>query len=72
VTERRAVYDALLKLKETGQGSLIVHFEGEVHKGPSGPELTGCNIYFVLPLAAGCGRNIALETHYIIDMSDRT
>jgi hypothetical protein len=51
VTERRAVYDALLKLTETGQGSLVVHFEGEVHKGPSGPELTGCNIYFVLPLA---------------------
>jgi hypothetical protein len=52
VTERRAVYDALLKLQETGEGSLTVHFEGEVHKGPSGPELTGCNIYFVLPLAA--------------------
>jgi len=51
VAERRAVYDALLKLKTTGQGSLTVHFEGEVHKGPSGPELTGCNISFVLPLA---------------------
>jgi hypothetical protein len=54
VTERRAVYDALLKLTKTGQGSLTVHFEvipWEVHDGPSGPELTGCNIYFVLPLA---------------------
>jgi hypothetical protein len=49
--ERQALYDALLQLKETGQGSLIVHFWGGVREGPSGPELTACNINFVLPLA---------------------
>jgi hypothetical protein len=58
VTERRSVYDALLKLAETGQGSLTVHFEGEVHKGLSGPELTGCNIYFVLPLAPDAAKTL--------------
>jgi hypothetical protein len=51
VIARQAVYDALLKLKQTGQGSMTLHFWGAVHKGPSGPELTACNIDFVLPLA---------------------
>ena len=50
--ERRAVYDALLTMQGTGTGTLRVRTEGSyyVRQGASGPELTTCNVYFVLPL----------------------
>ncbi len=50
--ERRAVYDALANMKKTGRGGLKVRFEALEYwrRGPSGPELTTCNIYFSLPL----------------------
>ena len=52
LAERRAVYDALLKMQETKQGTLQVQTE-PLHYftyGASGAELTTCNLYFVLPL----------------------
>jgi hypothetical protein len=53
IAERRAVYDALLNIKKAGRGSLTVHFNPlwYAQQGPSGPELTTCNIYFTLPLS---------------------
>jgi hypothetical protein len=53
LSERRAVYDALLAIAASGKGALSAHVEPlqYARKGPSGPELTSCNIYFVLPLA---------------------
>jgi len=53
IAERRAVYDALLNIKEANRGSLTVHFDAlwYARQGPSGPELTTCNIYFTLPLS---------------------
>jgi hypothetical protein len=50
--ERRAVYDALLKMQETKQGTLQVQTEPLYYfkYGASGAELTTCNLYFVLPL----------------------
>jgi hypothetical protein len=50
--ERRAVYDALLKMQETKQGTLQVRTEPLYYfkYGASGAELTTCNLYFVLPL----------------------
>ncbi len=58
VSERRAVYDALLTMQDTKQGSLPVHVEALYYtqNGPLGPELTTCNIYFVLPLAKDAGK----------------
>jgi hypothetical protein len=57
LSERHAVYDALLTMRETKQGSLPVHVEALYYtqNGPLGPELTTCNIYFVLPLAKDAG-----------------
>ena len=58
LTERRAVYDALLTMQETKKGILPVHVEALYYtrKGPRGPELTTCNIYFVLPLTKDAGK----------------
>jgi len=52
LAERRAVYDALLKMQETKQGTLQVQTEPLYYfkYGASGAELTTCNLYFVLPL----------------------
>jgi hypothetical protein len=52
LAERRAVYDALLKMQETKQGTLKVQTEPLYYfkYGTSGAELTTCNLYFVLPL----------------------
>jgi hypothetical protein len=52
LAERRAVYDALLKMQETKQGSLQVQTEPlySFKYGASGAELTTCNLFFVLPL----------------------
>jgi len=52
LADRRAVYDRLLKIQDTGTGEFVARVQPEyfVRKGPSGPELTGCNLYFVLPL----------------------
>jgi len=49
---RRAVYDALLTMQETKQGSLRVQTEPLYYfkYGASGAELTTCNLFFVLPL----------------------
>lgn len=56
--DRRAVYDALMTMQETKKGSLPVHVEALFYtrNGPRGPELTTCNIYFVLPLAKDAGK----------------
>jgi len=56
--ERRAVYDALLAMQETRKGGLPVHVEALAYarNGPLGPELTTCNIYFVLPVAEDAGK----------------
>jgi hypothetical protein len=56
--ERHAVYDALLAMQETKKGSLPVHVEALTYtrNGPLGPELTTCNIYFVLPLDKDAGK----------------
>jgi hypothetical protein len=50
--ERRAVYDALLKMQETRKGALQVKTEAlsYVRQRASGAELTSCNLYFLLPL----------------------
>ena len=55
LADRRAVYDALLKMQETKQGSLQVQTEPLYYfkYGPSGAELTTCNLFFVLPLDWG-------------------
>lgn len=52
LSERRAVYDGLLKMQETKQGSLRVQTEPLYYfkYGASGAELTTCNLFFVLPL----------------------
>lgn len=52
LAERRAIYDALLKMQETKQGSLQVQTEPlySFKYGASGAELTTCNLFFVLPL----------------------
>ena len=52
LADRRAVYDALVKMQETKQGSLQVHTEPLYYfkYGALGAELTTCNLYFVLPL----------------------
>jgi hypothetical protein len=58
LSERRAVYDALLAMQTTGKGALPAHVEALFYtrQGPSGPALTTCNIYFVLPLAKDAGK----------------
>jgi hypothetical protein len=58
LSERRAVYDALLAMQATGNGTLSAHVDALFYtrQGPSGPELTTCNIYFVLPLAKDAGK----------------
>jgi hypothetical protein len=51
--ERRAVYDALLKIQESG-GSMMARVEaplGLARKGANGTELVACNLYFALPLS---------------------
>ena len=50
--ERQAVYDALVNIRKTGKGGLKIRFDALWYsrQGPSGPELTTCNIYFALPL----------------------
>ena len=52
LSDRRAVYDALLKMQETKQGSLQVRTEPlySFKYGASGAELTTCNLFFALPL----------------------
>lgn len=52
LSERRAVYDALLKMQETKQGTFQVQTEPLYYfkYGSSGAELTTCNLFFVLPL----------------------
>jgi hypothetical protein len=57
VPDRRSVYDALLAMQETQKGSLPIHVEAlqYTRNGTRGPELTTCNIYFVLPLARDAG-----------------
>jgi hypothetical protein len=52
LSERRAVYDALLAMQETKKGTLQVQTEAlyYVRQRASGAELTTCNLYFVLPL----------------------
>jgi len=52
LADRKAVYDRLLRIQDTGTGEFIARVQPEyfIRKGPSGPELTGCNLYFVLPL----------------------
>lgn len=56
--ERKAVYDALVKIQREGKGSLKIRFDALWYSrpGPSGPELTTCNIYFSLPLDREAGR----------------
>ncbi len=51
--DRQAVYDALVKIQRTGAGALKIRFDALWYsrQGPSGPDLTTCNIYFTLPLA---------------------
>lgn len=50
--DRQAVYDALVRIKKEGKGSLKIQFDAQSYwkQGPAGPELTTCNIYFTLPL----------------------
>jgi hypothetical protein len=50
--ERKAVYDALVSITKAGKGGLKVRFDALwcSRQGPSGTELTTCNIYFALPL----------------------
>ena len=52
MAERRAVYDALLRMQKEAKGSLRVVFDAlwYTRNGPAGPRLTTCNIYFKLPL----------------------
>jgi hypothetical protein len=52
LSERQAVYDALVSIKKAGKGSLRVRFDALWYwqQRPSGPELTSCNVYFTLPL----------------------
>jgi hypothetical protein len=52
MAERQAVYDALVSVKKAGTGAIKVRFDALWYwqQGPSGPELTACNIYFTLPL----------------------
>ena len=56
--DRQAVYDALVSIKKTGTGSLKVRFDALWYsrQGPTGPELTTCNIYFALPLEKDAAR----------------
>jgi hypothetical protein len=52
--ERRAVYDALIKIQEAGGGSMTARVEaplGLARDGASGAELVACNLYFALPLS---------------------
>jgi hypothetical protein len=58
MSERRAVYDALLAMQAAGKGTLPARVEALsfVQQGRSGAELTTCNIYFVLPLAKDAGK----------------
>lgn len=60
MAERKAVYDALGALKKSGQGSLRIRFDapGLWRKGPSGAELTACNIFFTLPLDKDASRTL--------------
>ncbi len=57
-TERRAVYDALVSIRNAGQGAVKIRFDALWYwrQGPSGPELTTCNIYFALPLDKDAAR----------------
>lgn len=52
LSDRRAVYDALSKMQETGKGALQVKTEASyyVKQRAAGAELTTCNLYFLLPL----------------------
>lgn len=58
LSERHAVYDALLAMQATGKGTLPVHVEAldDTRARPSAPRLTTCNVYFVLPLAKDAGQ----------------
>jgi len=50
--ERRAAEDALLAMTERGSGRFTAHIEGPFwRQGPTGPELTACNLFFSLPLS---------------------
>jgi hypothetical protein len=50
--ERQAVYNALLGIQKEGRGGLKIRFDALWYsrQGPSGPELTTCNVYFAFPL----------------------
>jgi len=50
--ERQAVYDALVAIRRQGKGGIRIRFDAMSYwqRGPSGPELTSCNIWFTLPL----------------------
>lgn len=58
LSERRAVYDAVLAMQATGKGALSAQVETphDAREGPAAPRLTACNIYFVLPLAKDAGK----------------
>jgi hypothetical protein len=59
VSERRAVYDALVGIKDRG-GSVAARVEapeGLARMGPRGFELAACNLYFALPLS------VQISTH---------
>jgi hypothetical protein len=52
--ERRAVYDALIKIQENGGGTITARVEaplGLARNGVGGAELVACNLYFALPLS---------------------
>jgi hypothetical protein len=54
VSERRAIYDALLALKASNRGSVTARVEAPeslARMGPRGVELTACNLSFALPLS---------------------
>jgi hypothetical protein len=59
VSERRAVYDALVGIKDKG-GSVTARVEAPdalARMGPRGFELAACNLYFALPLS------VQISTH---------
>jgi hypothetical protein len=54
VSERRAVYDALVAIQTSGRGSMTARVEaplGLARKGAAGIQLVACNLYFALPLS---------------------
>lgn len=50
--QRRATYDSLLSIQASRRGEYTLRFNALSYwrTTPRGPELTGCNIYFALPL----------------------